>query len=114
MLEKQTIANDLHAPARRHFPTRAVKVKGINYLYQADLVEMIPYSKFNKVYKYLLTIINCFSKISFAIPLKNKSGPEVSNALEPILKNNRMNHLQTDAGLQFYNTHVARLMKNMV
>lgn len=111
MNARKTIANELHAPARRHFPTRAVEVKGINDLYQADLVEMIPYSKFNKGYKYLLTIINCFSKIAYAIPLKNKSGLEVSNALEPILKNNRMNHLQTDAGLEFYNTHVTRLMK---
>lgn len=111
MNARRSIADELHAPARRRFPTRAVEVKGVNDLYQADLVEMIPYSKFNKGYKYLLTMINCFSKVAYAFPLKNKSGLEVANALEPILNTDRMNHLQTDAGLEFYNSHVTRLMK---
>lgn len=108
---RQVIARELHAPARRHFRTRAVEVKGVNDLYQADLVEMIPHSRENKGYKYILTIINCFSKVAYALPLKKKSGPEVANALEPILSSNRMKHLQTDAGLEFYNTHVQKLMK---
>lgn len=108
---RETIARELHAPARRRFRTRAVEVKGINDLYQADLVEMIPHSRTNKGYKYLLTIINCFSKVAYALPLKTKSGPEVANALTVVISSNRMKHLQTDQGLEFYNTHVQKLMK---
>lgn len=108
---RETIARELHAPSRKRFPTRPVTVKGIDDLYQADLVEMIPYSRFNKGYKYLLTIINCFSKVAYALPLKNKSGPEVASALEPILSSNPMKHFQTDQGLEFYNSHVGRIIK---
>lgn len=108
---REVIAKELHAPARRRFRTRAVEVKGINDLYQADLVEMIPYSKFNKGYEYLLTIINCFSQVAYALPIKNKKGSEVANALEQIISKHRMNHLQTDQGLEFYNTHVQKQLK---
>lgn len=111
MNTREVIAKELHAPARKRFRTRAVEVKGINDLYQADLVEMIPYAKFNQGYKYLLTVINCFSKVAHALPLKNKTGLEVANALEKITSNYRMNHLHTDQGLEFYNTHVQKLMK---
>lgn len=111
MSVREIIARELHAPARRRFRTRAVEVKGVNDLYQADLVEMIPYSRANNGYKYLLTMINCFSKVAYALPLKNKSGPEVANALDAVLSTNRMKHLQTDQGLEFYNTHVQKLLK---
>ncbi|KAG8294414.1 hypothetical protein J6590_103433 [Homalodisca vitripennis] len=39
------IARELHKPARRNYPRRKVTLKGLNDLYQADLVEMIPHSR---------------------------------------------------------------------
>ena len=66
---------------------------------QADLVEMIPQAKANKGFKYLMTIINAFSKYAYAVPLKTKTGVEVARALEPILRANKMKYLQTDNGL---------------
>lgn len=53
------ISEELHKQARVNFPRRRVELKGITDLYQADLVEMIPFSKINKGYKYIMTIINC-------------------------------------------------------
>lgn len=108
---REKIAKELHAPTRKKFPTRPVEVKGIQDLYQADLVEMTQYSRFNKGYKYILTIINCFSKYAFAIPLKDKTGPEIVKAITPILMTNKMKHLQTDAGKEFYNVGFTNLMK---
>lgn len=46
----------------------------MNDLYQADLIEMRPYSKINKGYNYILTVINCFTKDADAITLKGKTG----------------------------------------
>ena len=80
------IAKELHRPARRNYVRRRVTLKGITDLYQAHLVEMLPYSRINEGMKYILTMINCFSKFAFAIPLRSKTGPEVARALEPILK----------------------------
>ena len=58
---RKTIAMELHRPVRRNFVRRAVKLKGLYALYQADLVEMIPHAKVNKGYKCLMTVINAFS-----------------------------------------------------
>ena len=43
-------------------------------------------SKLNKGYKYLLTVIDTFSKYSWAMPVKNKTGKEVTRAFASILK----------------------------
>lgn len=107
---RETIARELHAPPRKSFPSRPSTVKGIDDLYQADLVEKVPYSSFNRGLEYLLTVINCFSKVAYALPLKNKSGLEVASVLEPGLSTNPMKRFQTDQGLEFYNSHVGRIL----
>jgi len=61
-MSKREIALELHKPASKNFTRRRVNVYGKNDLWQADLVEMIPYSKKNKNYKYILTIIDCVTK----------------------------------------------------
>lgn len=111
---RQSIVNELHKPARRTFPRRNTILKGINDLYQADLVEMISNSKLNKNYKYILTLINCFTKFAFAAPLKNKKGETVSDAMGNIIRRNnlKMNHLQTDDGKEFFNKTFSNLMKH--
>ena len=108
---KRAIAEELHRPARKHYTRRKVTLKGINDLYQADLVEMQPYAKVNNGYRYIMTMINCLTKVAFAIPLKDKSGPEVAKALETILAKNKMKHFQTDQGTEWFNKHVNSLMK---
>src|SRR5436190_9037090 len=107
----EAIAKELHRPARRNYPRRKVTLKGVNDLYQADLVEMLPHARLNKGMKYILTMINCFTKFAFAIPLKNKTGIEVANALEPILKKHKFKHFQTDMGKEWFNSHVKQLLK---
>jgi hypothetical protein len=84
---------------------------GINDLWQADLMEMIPYSKINKGYKYILNIIDVFSRYVRAAPLRQKSAVEVSAALEKIFQQTKPRHLQTDQGKEFYNASVQRLLE---
>lgn len=110
MNPRERIAAELHKPARRKYPRRKVTLKGLYDLYQSDLVEMIPHAKVNKGMKYILTMINCFSKLAFAVPIKNKSGIEVAKALEPILKKQKMKNFQTDQGKEWFNSHVGKLM----
>ena len=52
----------LHKPARKRYATRPYKTAGIDQQWQADLVEMIPYERENDGYRYLLTIIDLFSR----------------------------------------------------
>ena len=50
---------------------------GTDAILTADLVDMQSFSKNNKGFKYILIIIDVFSKYGWAIPLKTKTGPEV-------------------------------------
>ena len=56
-------------------------------------------------------MINCLTKFAFAVPVKDKSGPEVAKALEPILAKHKMKNFQTDQGTEYFNKHVNQLMK---
>ncbi|KAL4123072.1 hypothetical protein QTP88_015304 [Uroleucon formosanum] len=73
-----------------------VNVYGKNDLWQADLVEMIPFSKQNKGFKYILCVIDCFTKLAWATPLKSKSAKEVSSAMSKILLKRASKLLQLD------------------
>lgn len=116
---KQDVVNELHKQARKNFKRRKVLIRGLNDLYQADLVEMQPFSKLNKGHRYILTVLNTFSKYLWAIPLKNKTASEVTSAMEGILKKLQKNpkhkqripkNLQTDDGTEFKNKHFKNLM----
>lgn len=109
---KNQIITELHKPARRNFPRRSTVVKGINDLYQADLVEVRPHSRINKGYNYILTVINCFTKVADALPLKDKSGKSVSTAMEKVIQrdSNKMKNLQTDDGKEYFNSFFRQLM----
>lgn len=103
---KRDLVLELHRPARKSFPRRHTILRGLSDLFQADLVEMIPYAKENNGYKYILTCINCFSKEAFCLPLKSKQSSEVARQMEEgvlkKLKKSRLpHHLQTDAGKEF-------------
>ena len=108
---KRTIANELHAPARRNFPRRKVIMRGIDETWQADLVDMKKHSKLNSGYKYLLTVIDNVSKYAWAIPLKNKSGLELEKAFKGLFEQGRVpRNLHVDQGTEFYNYRVKNLL----
>lgn len=110
MTSREAIAGGLHRPARRNFRRRKVILKGLNDMYQADLVEMIPYARVNKGMKYLMTIINCFSKVAFAALLKSKTSKDVAQGLRPILSKHKFKNFQTHQGKEFFNSHIKALM----
>ena len=63
----------LHKPRRRRLPTTPVLVFGIDEQWTADLIEVINISKYNRGYRYLLTVVDVFSKHAWVQPVKNKT-----------------------------------------
>ena len=63
-----------------------VNVNSIDEIWAADLIDMQAFSKDNNGIKYLLTVIDIFSKVVWIVPLKQKTGQEVSNAFSRILR----------------------------
>lgn len=113
-----TLAKELHAPARRNFQTRRVVTTDIDDLWQADLVEMSERKsntrkRVNKNYKYILTVIDTFSKYAWAVPLKTKTAEEVTAAIKTIFKKFKRHPklLHTDEGKEFFNSKFQALMK---
>ena len=62
-------------------------------------------SRKNKGIKYLLCVIDLYSKYAFVIPLKNKKGISILNAFDKIIKqyNRKPNKIWVDQGGEFYN-----------
>lgn len=60
---------------------------------------MQKYSRDNKGYKYILTMIDCFSKKGWAVPVEDKSGILVTIAIELMLPKKNVTHKQSDQGL---------------
>lgn len=111
-MEKRAVVNELHSRARKNFLRRRVIMKGIDDLWQADLVEMGTYSTYNNNFKYMLTVIDTFSKYAWAEAIKSKTASEVCNAFQKILSLGRVpENLQTDDGKEFFNKEFALLMR---
>lgn len=115
-MSKETLINEIHQQARKHYARRKFIQKGTLDTWQIDLVEMIPYSTQNKGFKYMLTVIDVFSKYAFALPIKSKTGLEICKAFKHIIKLNKNKtpkNLQSDQGKEFFNSHFKQLMKDL-
>ena len=104
-------AEELHKPVTRKFQRRRVNVNSIDEIWAADLIDMQEFSKDNNGIKYLLTVIDIFSKFVWIVPLKRKTGQEVANAFSMILKEHRPSKTWVDRGLEFYNKDVQKLVE---
>ena len=105
-------ALSLHKSVRRRFPVRSYRAKYPSQFWQADLVEMIPFSRINKGFKYILTIVDVFSRFAWAIGLKNKSATSVTDAFKQIFKKTKPpTYLHTDEGKEFENKTVRDYLK---
>ena len=62
-----------------------------------DLADMQSISKFNKGFRFLLCVIDIFSKYAWVVPLKDKKGVTIVNAFPSILKklNKKINKIHT-------------------
>ena len=104
----------LHTPRRQHFPTLPVMVFSIDEQWVADLIEVINIAKSNRSYRYLLTVVDVFSKYAWVQLVKSKSGQDVTTAFEKILKRSQgwqPQNLQMDDSKEFYNKYFQALIK---
>ena len=72
---------------------------------------MTALSKYNEGYRFLLLVIDIFSKYGWIVPLKNKQGITVADALKKIFEKRRPGKLWTDKGTEFYNNNVKGLVE---
>ena len=105
------LAYTLHKPARINFQRNPILVCAYDEQWQADLVDMQEFSKQNNGYKYIITVIDIFSKYAWAVPLKDKTAPSVLEAFNQIFLERRPTKLQTDQGREFDNKILNKFLK---
>ena len=99
--ERRRLVEELHAPARRNFPRRRVIVRGYD-LWQTDIVEMRPYSSFNRGHRRYVEQVR-MDHTTQEQGWKRDAIAEIIQASGRCPKN-----LQTDIGKKFYNADVQK------
>ena len=81
-------------------------------IWGVDLADMQSLSRYNKGIKYLLCVIDLFSKYAWVIPLKDKKGTSIVNAFQKIIsKERKPNKIWIDQDSEFYNQSFKDFLK---
>ena len=76
------LENELHKQVVRKFKSRKVYSFFRENIWAVDLADMQALSKYNKGVKYLLCVMDLFSKYAWVVPLKDKRGIIIANAFQ--------------------------------
>ena len=108
------LADELHKPVIKKFNKRKVYSQFRDNIWGVDLADMQSLSRKNKSIKYLLCAIDLYSKYAFVIPLKDKKGISILNALNKIIKqsNRKPNKIWVDQGSEFYNKNFKKWLSD--
>ena len=114
MPENEQLANELHKPIIRKFKVYSTFKDNI---WGVDLADMQLLSRYNKGIRFLLCVIDIFSKYVWVVPLKDKKGISVVKAFQSILKQSnsrKPNKIWVDRGSEFYNASLKNGCKIMI
>ena len=106
IISNTELAEELHKPLIKKFKKRKVHSTFIDNIWVAGLAELQLISKFNKGFRFLLCVIDIYSKYARVIPLKDKKGITITNASQKMLDElkRKPNKMWVDKGSEFYNT----------
>ena len=108
---------ELYKLINRKFNKRKVHRPFIDNIKCADLADMQFLREFNKGFRFLLCLIDIYSKYEWVIRLKDKKGATIANAFQKILDetNREPNKIWEDKSSIFYNRSMKLLVeKNAV
>ena len=99
------LAEELHKPVIKKFKKRKVQSHFVDNVWSANLADMQLISNFNKGFRFLLCVIDIYSKYAWVILLKDEKGITITNAFQKILdeSNRKPNKIWVDIGSEFYN-----------
>jgi transposase InsO family protein len=109
----------MHRPVPKRFPRNPYTVNNINDVWEIDLLDLSSVKKYNDRHRYLMQVIDVFSKYLHSVPLRTKTGKEVASAFESILQDSRYMKpmrrrpvwVRTDRGKEFLNSPFQALLK---
>lgn len=103
-------------PVHRRFKRNRIMVSGVHQQYDMDLCDMSKLRRYrgNRGTRYLLTVIDVFSRFAFVRPLRNKTGKVVAKALEDIMTSgSKPERCRSDKGAEFRCKPVTDLLQRL-
>ena len=102
---RENINHSVHRRvAKKIFPRRRIITQYPFQIFQGDLIEYprSDYTYANKGYRFILILIDCFSKMVYAAPVKRKNADYMSEAFQNIFQNFDQfpNSIITDQGMR--------------
>ena len=119
LLVNSQLAEELYKPIIKNFKRRKVYSSFKDNIWGVDLADMQLISKYNKGIRYLLCVIDLFSRYAWVIPLKNEKEESIVEGFEKILddsgnakhSNRKPNKIWVDHGSEFYNNKFKSFLK---
>ncbi len=85
--------------------------RGPNQRWVADLIDLRKMAAFNNNFKYVLNIVDSFSKRLWSIPLKSKKADKIAEEFETVFKVEKPHVLQSDNGKEFRSNTLAAICR---
>ena len=107
-IPNKELAKEFHKAIIRKSNKREVHSPFIDNIWGADLADTKLIIKCNKELRFLLCVIDIYSKYAWVIPLKDKKGITITNAFQKFLKESsgKANRIWVDKGSEFYKRSV--------
>lgn len=123
-LSKQEVYT-LYKNTTKRFKRGYIPPVRTNYQHESDLIDMTQFSKENDNYKYILLMIDTFSRFVWCLPLKTKKTNEVVKSMKEIFVDQMLTNdknldtnddlpqiLRTDKGGEYVSEAMKRLLKD--
>jgi len=85
-------------------------------LWECDLMDVQAYVIYNDNYRYILSVIDVFSKYLYLIPIRTKSAPSVASAFRSILDDTKRRcrpiWVRTNKGKELLNKHFQNMLRD--
>ena len=107
------LAEELHKPLLENLKEEQF-IQDLNNIWAADLADMQLMSMFNKRFRFLLCVVDIFSKYAWVVPLKDKRSVSIVNAFQKILtvSNRKPNKIWVGKESEYYNSFFKKWLKD--
>lgn len=101
-----------HRGVKRRFKRPRVIVSAKDQQFDGDTVNMVQYGKENKGFKYILVLIDIFTRFLWTYPLKTLKAVEMVTAMKEVFSVITPEKLRTDNGSEFVNKTVEEYLNS--
>ena len=102
-----------HKPPPLNFPRERIVMSYMDQQWDADIMDMSKFSKFNNGYKYIAVFIDIFSRYAWVEIMKTKKPTEMVNVMKNVFSEGRKpEYLRTDKGSEYTGIAIKTYMRS--